>query len=671
MAISEELLDSLSEKELLALQYELEKELYATKPVDIETFLTDDYYLGESGRALFPKVKEQIVKFQSDPDVMEVIFAGSTGWGKSFGTTISVVYDLYKLSVLKNPQKYFGLSSDTEIAFITTATTGKTASSTIFASVKSMIDNSPYFQERFPRDPDLNSTLKFPNKIAFYSGNSSEQSAIGQNIFSCIIDEANFLEAAKMNKIGKSTTEDGSQATVLYNTLQRRLKSRFMKSGRIPGKIYLVSSAVHPKDFLSRRIEDAQRAKDKGVYVIKFSQWETKPEGTYCGETFRVMIGNELIPSKILADDEEVSEEFKVIEVPIEYWSEFERDIVGALRDIAGEGVAGKNKFIANGTKVKACFFEEYNNPTHSEVLRLGLNDEIGTINDFIREDELHAISSITRQHKHYIHVDMAVKGDRLGLAMVHPHLVNGKWKVRTDLLLNIQAKKGDEIPLHHIRHFILDLRDKYKFKIGRVSFDQFQSVDSQQILKKARFEVQQISVDRTATPYKTLKNMIYAEDVEMFEHATLVKELLDLEHDTIKDKIDHPQVGSDGQIGSKDLADAVCGATASVALDYEMNHYDKDRQMAVIDLVHQMYKDELGIPDGEWLFEDEQVSTIDDLKTFARELGAKPAIRTIPEGTLIKLTYKSEDGRLVVKNKIVQNIEEGKQVIRRMIGGG
>lgn len=671
MELTEEFLESLSEKELLALQYELEKDIYATKPVDIETFLSDDYYLGESGKALYPKVKEQIIKFQSNPDVMEVIFAGSTGWGKSFGTTISVVYDLYKLSVLKSPQKYFGLSSDTEIAFITTATTGKTASSTIFASVKSMIDNSPYFRERFPRDPDLESVLKFPNKVSFYSGNSSEQSAIGQNIFSCIIDEANFLEAAKMSKIGKSTTEDGSQATVLYNTLQRRLKSRFMKAGRIPGKIYLVSSAVHPKDFLSRRIEEATRANDGSVHVVKFAQWETKPEGTYCGDMFRVMVGNELIPSKILAENEEVSEDFKVIEVPVEYFTEFERDIVGALRDIAGVGVAGKNKFISNGTKVKACFFDEYSNPTFSEVLKLGLNDDIGTINSFIREDELQAISSITKQHKHYIHVDMAIRGDKLGLAMVHPYLKNGTWKVRTDLLLSIQAKKGDEIPLHHIRHFILDLRDKYKFKIGRVSFDQFQSVDSQQILKKARFEVQQISVDRTSTPYKTLKTMLYAEDIEMFEHSILTKELLDLEHDTIKDKVDHPNIGSDGQIGSKDLADALCGATASVALDYNMNHYDQDRQMKVIDLVNAMYMEEMGVPDEDWLSDDSEQSDIDKLKRMATSLGANPAIRHIPEGILIKLTYRDQDNKPKVKSNIVQNVDDGMREIRKMLGGG
>jgi hypothetical protein len=668
--ISEEVLDSLSEKELLALMYELEKDLYATKPVDIDTFLTDDYYLGESGKALFPKVKEQIIKFQSDPDVFEVVFAGSTGWGKSFGTTISVIYDLYKLSTLKNPQRFYGLSADTEIVFITTATTGKTANSTIFASVKSMIDNSPYFREKFPRDPDLESTLKFPNKISFHSGNSSENSAIGQNVFSAIIDEANFLEAAKMSKIGKSTTEDGSQATVLYNSLQRRLKGRFMKSGRVPGKIYLVSSAVHPKDFLSRRIEDAVRTNDKSVYVVKFAQWETKPEGTYCGETFRVMVGNELIPSKILLTGEDVPEGFQVIDVPIEYWTEFERDIVGSLRDIAGVGVAGKNKFIGNGTKVKEAFFTEYSNPTMSEVLNLGLNDDIGTIDKWIRQDELHAISSITRKYPHYIHVDMAVKGDRLGLAMVHPFVSEGRHKVRTDLYVNIKAKKGDEIPLHHIRHFILNLRDKYKFKIARVSFDQFQSVDSQQILKKAHFEVQQISVDRTAIPYKTLKNMIYAGDVEMYEHSILVKELLDLEHDTVKDKIDHPAVGSDGLAGSKDLADAVTGAIASVAMDYDMTHYDQERQMAVIDLVHQMYKEELGIPDGDWLIED-SIQDINSLREFAFKLGASAVVREVPEGTLIKLTYKNHEGKPLVKTNIVQSIEEGKQVIRSVIGGG
>lgn len=63
------------------------------------------------------------------------------------------------------------------------------------------------------------------------------------------------------------------------------------------------------------------------------------------------------------------------------------------------------------------------------------------------------------------------------------------------------------------------------------------------------------VSVDKTSLPYKHLRDAFADDRIRMYQQDVLVQELFDLEFDETKDKIDHPPKGS------KDVADAVCGA--------------------------------------------------------------------------------------------------------------
>ena len=67
-----------------------------------------------------------------------------------------------------------------------------------------------------------------------------------------------------------------------------------------------------------------------------------------------------------------------------------------------------------------------------------------------------------------------------------------------------------------------------------------------------------EISVDRLPDHYETLRDAIYDGRVVMVESQTLHRELVELEYNAIDERVDHPPRGS------KDVADAVCGAIAN-----------------------------------------------------------------------------------------------------------
>lgn len=106
-------------------------------------------------------------------------------------------------------------------------------------------------------------------------------------------------------------------------------------------------------------------------------------------------------------------------------------------------------------------------------------------------------------------------------------------------------------------------------FNVKGVSSDSFQSADLAQQLSAKGYNYEQISVDRVDTddskqklckPYHFFRNTIYEERITMCGVGAelLTEEITDLERNNNTGKVDHPDGGTRG---SKDIADAVCGA--------------------------------------------------------------------------------------------------------------
>lgn len=97
----------------------------------------------------------------------------------------------------------------------------------------------------------------------------------GVVVHNCI-DEANFLEVIEDSKKA-ALTERYDAAEDMYEAIMNRMASRFMKHGRIPGLLCMISSPRFPDDFLEKKIKQAEELGPiSGVFWRKRTLWQAK-----------------------------------------------------------------------------------------------------------------------------------------------------------------------------------------------------------------------------------------------------------------------------------------------------------------------------------------------------------------------------------------------------------
>lgn len=541
---------------------------YDEIPVSIDEFLENDYYLGKvynNGKNIYPYWRRFLHSFfHENPDkAFEVALTGAIGVGKTTIASIALIYLIYKTLCLKDPQKFYGLSANSPIVFVVMNLTLELAYSGLYSLIVEAIKLSPWFCERVDIRGKYEFSITFPKNIALMAGSQTTHT-IGKNVLGAVLDEVNFSSAPKGSK---------NSVMDMYRNIRRRLESRFLKQGRMPGILMMVSSKNTELDFLEQYIQSIKH--QKTTWVVDEPVYNIKPPETYIGEKFKVAVGDKTKESYLLEDDanidEVLSKGYRIIEVPIEYRTAFEQDMNDALKDIAGISAVSTSKLIPYAGKIDLCFDSKRKSPFFSEEIQLGL-DSVEDIKDFL--DDLSILRRDLNKPR-FAHIDIGLKGDRLGLAIVHssksitvdrytPTGAIDKVSENVydvDLMLAIRALPGNETPLFKVREFLLWLNSYIGFKFKKITFDGFQSADSIQLLKIAGFDAGLLSVDRTDVPYLNLRSCILDKRLESYYNDIVIEELRDLEYDRKAKKVDHPIVKSDNTPGSKDLSDALCGA--------------------------------------------------------------------------------------------------------------
>ena len=126
------------------------------------------------------------------------------------------------------------------------------------------------------------------------------------------------------------------------------------KEGGFPGRVWIISSETDKSSVLNNLIEE-YRGQD-GVKIWQPALWDVKKE-KYIGESrFKVFTGSELKPNPVILDKTNEGE-FKnetelIIEVPEKHKIDFETDINGALRDLAGRSTYSKYKLFKQRGKL-------------------------------------------------------------------------------------------------------------------------------------------------------------------------------------------------------------------------------------------------------------------------------------------------------------------------------
>lgn len=568
---------------------------YETAPVDVKTYLTDPYFLGETGSSLWPRLVDDMIEM-FEGQYNEVALGGSFGWGKTFWATTAMSYVLYQMSCLREPQKAYGIDKGSHIYLAMLSVTEKTARRVVINEFIGKVVHSRYFKEKFPPQaaPSL-LEIRFPKQIQVIAGSTGSSAIIGLNAFAGFIDETSFMgETKEVDRSGKIISIDRGEK--IYQSILRRMKSRFMDVGRLPGVMILASSKERPIAFVETRIQQAREQADPTFFVREYATWDVKPAEDFTGETFKVAAGSDQTRSRILSGDPEEEAKLRdvglqIVEVPIEYKLDFERDLEGSLRDIAGVATMSVSPYMQRTEKIidaqddmlpNPCAAMEGGDPIEEWVAGTPLHIHWGMIAK-AQERRIPGGYSETfwrplrrPEAPRYVHVDASLTGDATGLVIAHiagwvevirRDATGNEYTelapmIETDLILRIVPPPGDEILLSDVRSIVYQFID-HGFNIRFGSMDQYQSADMLQQFRKRGIEAELVSVDRTTEPYDVLKTCTYEDRLRMHAHAHCAREMGQLQRvprkgNTKGFKIDHPKVGSDGRPGSKDISDAL-----------------------------------------------------------------------------------------------------------------
>jgi hypothetical protein len=559
---------------------------YWEKPLGVIEWLENPYYVpADVSATLFPCWREALEEiFAPNSSVIEVVLGGAIGVGKTSAATLMLMYFLYRLACLRNPHKYYSLQQTNAIILGVYSVTKGQANDGIYAKCRGLLEQTQWFQEKFPFNQKMTSKTAFTKHPLELVPGSKAFHVLGRDLICLVSDEVNF--AASNSASDSSNAENKSQPKAIYNEAVSRMKSRFLQSsGKNPGMVIMSSSKRSTSSFLEEHIEEAKEDIARGLTkVYEYSQWDAKP-ATYakCGR-FRVEVGDQIFPSRILKLGEEARHGARVVEVPELLRKEFETDIDKNLRDMAGVATFGLSNLFRNGAVLKDAITPELQHPFTKEEIVLDVEDDRIHAHHYFLPEKLFNIEGSNYVLKNsptsprFWHLDLGIKKDSAGFTV--SHMAGRKRTERTrpdgttyavhvpmiivDLMIRITPPMGSKTDISKIHEMIVHLRDMgIPLLLG--SCDQYQSEYLMQLLEKDGFEVKHLSVSgvNNDDPYIMLQQAFADHRIMMYDYPPVIKELVGLQHDIEKRLVDHAK----GE--HNDVSDSLCGSVYHCLTDH------------------------------------------------------------------------------------------------------
>lgn len=460
----------------------------------------------------------------------EVILQLGKGSGKDFTSTVAVAYVVYLLLCLKNPAKYYHKPVGNAIDIINIAVNANQAKNVFFADFVTRIKNCRWFDGKYVTKVD---SIFFDKNIRVHSGHSERESWEGYNTLIVILDEISGF--AIENTSGNQNAKTAGQ---IYDMYKASVISRFPDFG----KLMLLSFPRFKNDFIQQRYNEVVGNKTTIIrsetLVVNPDLPEDYPGNTVTVEWEEDHIHNYKEPRvwALRRPSWEVNPARKISD----YISAFVRDPIDALSRFACMPPDAIDAFFKSRDKIELAFNDPIWNIAEDGVMRPGWTP--------IPDKE------------YYVHVDLAQKIDRCAVALAHvENFVEVKIgdkstyqpKIIVDAIRWWTPKTNENVKFEEVREFIVDLY-RQGFAIKLVTFDRWNSVDIMEELRGYGINTETLSVARPH--YQDLAVILSEERLSGPNNTILIDELLELRA-VGQNKVDHPRKGS------KDLADAVCGA--------------------------------------------------------------------------------------------------------------
>ena len=526
----------------------LDGEEFEERPVDLRTFVTHPDYLGlpplsEYQHTLIEKSSQiykesTLIKLFGEEEgrrmfkqtCNEVIAQLGKGSGKDYSSTISVAYQVYLLLCLKDPATYYGKPPGDTIDILNIAINAQQANNVFFKGFKTRIERSPWFVGKY--DPKA-SEIKFDKNVSVYSGHSEREAWEGYNVLTVILDEISGF--ATENTTGH---DQAKTADAIYDMYRASVISRFPDCG----KIILLSFPRFKNDPIQKFYDSVIAEKEVVIRSERLKMNEDLPDGVEGNEITVEWEEDHIISYTIpktyalKRPSWEVNPTKKIEDYRVEFYKNMP-DALGRFACMPPEMI---DAFFKSREKVEKAFSNG----------NLAV-DNFGRIEPWFAPDP---------DKQYFIHVDLAQKHDHCAVSLAHVQ----KWvnvKVTNEYsqpapIVEVDAVRywtptpDKSVDFTEVKDYILSLKS-LGFNIGVCTFDRWNSHDMMQQLSQYGIRTETLSVAKKH--YDDMAMVIAEERLSGPAIKLLIDELLQLK--IMRDKVDHPRKGS------KDLADAVCGA--------------------------------------------------------------------------------------------------------------
>ena len=509
--------------------------------------------------------------------------------GKSTLIAISFAYEIMLMLCMINPAKTLLGKMSGSLVMAILSKDNQTAVSQVATDLYKILTLSPYFQSIIEGDLPFSNIEKKGVQVTdsvLLKAGSSLATLVGADLFACCLDEANI-----------GTTKIAAEKLVetrlqLWQHAIDRRKATLDKAPAGTGIMLITSSPTEENDVIKARIDQVRNSGIPNVRIVdNLARWEAR--GTNATDTFDFFIGSDTkdpclledVPDLILTPEEAKERVFKIPRT-IEYLDAFRNEPIRAIQEMLGRRTNPENSFFRSVSVFERVFYKDNDIFSKDEIF-LTLNGNIDLSDCLI--DKEYFMHPHDPECYRYIHLDIASKQDRFGMASVYSKRVkfNSEEGIETskrmyfvDFCLGLKARGGDAVDILKALDFIYQIK-KQGYPVKLVTTDSHQGELSRQYLQKISnrtVKTDYQSVEKTKDAYFNLKNAILTEALVGYKNPILTKELKNL-RETEK-RVQKPT----GNNYSDDMSDALAGALYSCTVD---KYYMKTNE-GVTDLITQ-----------------------------------------------------------------------------------
>lgn len=170
---------------------------YEEIPVDIDTYLESDEYLGKAtrqGTQIYPFWRNALREIFSNGDMSyhNIVLSGAIGIGKTAIAVYAISYLLYRLLCLRRPQRYFGFADSDDIAIFFFNATLALAEGVGYKRLHECCMKSPWFLAHGKVRGSSANPYYMPDKHIVIRAGSKGEHALGQQVF-CVVGSTKII----------------------------------------------------------------------------------------------------------------------------------------------------------------------------------------------------------------------------------------------------------------------------------------------------------------------------------------------------------------------------------------------------------------------------------------------------------------------------------------------